>query len=511
MEPVGGDVDLKENLNIPYYKQQNNLVKIKCALFTIAIFLVLLFTVIIFLSFYQFENDTSNSTPKKEDKDEDFIGGGEINSIYEINNLKASLLSSEFENINNTIMHLYINEKKINFTKEYEFPATGNYNVKFILNSAVNLDNMFKNINSIKSVESLNKYPNSSLTILSMKSSFEGCQNLQRVSIKSSFDASSLKSMSKLFYNSNVEEIELNDFETKNLEDMSYMFQSCKNLKKIDISNFNTENVIDMSGMFEGCNSLQNLDISHFNTSKVRKMSSMFSECNSLTSLDVTQFITNSCENMASMFNKCKSLTSLDLHNFNTENVIDMSYMFNNCESLTELNLDNFDTNKVINMSYMLSNLFNLKSISIYNFETPNVKNMEYMFYNDYLITKINSYNIKTPNVEVLTGIFCNCTNLELVYTEGIETKNVKNLDYLFKNCGSLKEANLYSFNTVNCNSFKEIFDGCPNLIVSIVEKIENFENLLEVIFDYNLNIRFKPSDLNYDSLYNFSLAQILE
>ena len=61
------------------------------------------------------------------------------------------------------------------------------------------------------------------------------------------------------------------------------------------------------------------------------------------------------------------------------------------------------------------------------------------------------------------------------------------------------------------CNSFKEIFEGCPNLIVSIVEKIENFENLLEIILDYDLNIRFKPSDIDYNSIYNFSLTQIFE
>jgi len=113
MEPFGGDADLKENLVIPNNKQPNNLAKIKCGLFTIAIFLIILLVVIICLSFYKFENDTPKPTPKKEE--EDFIKeSGEINSIYTIDNLKSPLLSSEFENINNTIMYIYINEKKIN-------------------------------------------------------------------------------------------------------------------------------------------------------------------------------------------------------------------------------------------------------------------------------------------------------------------------------------------------------------------------------------------------------------
>ena len=43
------------------------------------------------------------------------------------------------------------------------------------------------------------------------------------------------------------------------LKNMSYMFSGCKFLKNIDLSNFNTKNVSNMSHMFYGCFSLTKL------------------------------------------------------------------------------------------------------------------------------------------------------------------------------------------------------------------------------------------------------------
>ena len=86
--------------------------------------------------------------------------------------------------------------------------------------------------------------------------------------------------------------------------------------------------------MFADCNSLIALNLSNFNTQNVTNMSNMFYKCNSLTSLDLSNFNTQNVINMSCMFYYCNSLKSLDLSNFNTQNVTDMSYMFSNCNSL---------------------------------------------------------------------------------------------------------------------------------------------------------------------------------
>ena len=76
------------------------------------------------------------------------------------------------------------------------------------------------------------------------------------------------------------------------------MFSGCSGMTSIDLSNFNTAEVTDMSSMFEGCSSLTTLDLSSFNTSKLiyndsdqyfddHGVQSMFSGCNKLTTIYV--------------------------------------------------------------------------------------------------------------------------------------------------------------------------------------------------------------------------------
>ena len=66
------------------------------------------------------------------------------------------------------------------------------------------------------------------------------------------------------------------------LSKTNYMFSHCSSLTNIDLSNFNTQNVTDMSWMFSWCSSLTNINLSNFNTQNVTNMSWMFSGCSSL-------------------------------------------------------------------------------------------------------------------------------------------------------------------------------------------------------------------------------------
>ena len=58
------------------------------------------------------------------------------------------------------------------------------------------------------------------------------------------------------------------------------MFYKCNKLLSIDLSNFNTNNVTNMSDMFRNCSSLTSLNLSNFNTNNVTNMSFMFSVVN---------------------------------------------------------------------------------------------------------------------------------------------------------------------------------------------------------------------------------------
>ena len=83
---------------------------------------------------------------------------------------------------------------------------------------------------------------------------------------------------------------------------MSSMFQDASSLTNLDVSNWNTSNVTNMSGMFSHASSLTNLDVSNWNTSNVTDMGSMFSHTSSLTSLDLSNWNTSKVTSMFSMF-----------------------------------------------------------------------------------------------------------------------------------------------------------------------------------------------------------------
>lgn len=55
--------------------------------------------------------------------------------------------------------------------------------------------------------------------------------------------------------------------------DTSWMFNNCPSLTNLDLSNFDTSNVTDMSNMFDGCSNLT-LDCSHWNVDKVTSYNS---------------------------------------------------------------------------------------------------------------------------------------------------------------------------------------------------------------------------------------------
>ena len=50
---------------------------------------------------------------------------------------------------------------------------------------------------------------------------------------------------------------------------MSFMFSECYNLMNLNLSNFDTKNVNDMLTMFQGCKKLKNLDLSNFDIKKI--------------------------------------------------------------------------------------------------------------------------------------------------------------------------------------------------------------------------------------------------
>ena len=222
-----------------------------------------------------------------------------------------------------------------------------------------------------------------------------------------------------------------------------FMFNFCKSLTKINLSNFNTDNVKNMSCMFWGCSSLTNINLSNLNTFHVTNMSSMFGHCASLIKINLSNFNTDNVKDMSSMFFGCKSLSNINLSIFNTENVINMSGMFWNCSSLTNINLSNFNTNNVKDMSWMFSWCSSLTNINLSNFNTDNVNKMGNMFNECSSLTNINLSNFNTNNVKDMNFMFAKCSSLTNVNLSNFNTNNVNDLLGMFSECTNLTKNNI--------------------------------------------------------------------
>ena len=178
----------------------------------------------------------------------------------------------------------------------------------------------------------------------------------------------------------NILSLDLSNFDTSRVTDMSSMFSNMFNLTSLNLSNFNTSKVTNMGSMFDGMHNLANLNLSNFDTSKVTNMGSMFLNIKSLTSLNLSNFDTSKVTNMKFMFAGMSSLITLDLSNFNTSKVTDISAMFAGTPSLITLDLSNFDTSQVTDMT----SIFALRDE-----EAPNDKLEKIYVNNDFDTSKL--------------------------------------------------------------------------------------------------------------------------
>ena len=250
------------------------------------------------------------------------------------------------------------------------------------------------------------------------------------------------------YYYAETEKVYLNT-DSRKMFDSDYFENKIRNILEIDLSNFDTSQVTNMSYMFYDMFYLTTLDLSNFDTSKVMDMSCMFHRLFDLTTLDLSNFDTSNVTNMRDMFSIMDKLTTLNLSNFDTSKVTDMGYMFENMSSLIALDLSNFDTSKVTDMNHMFTNLSNLTTLNLSNFDTSKVTNMNHMFYGMYNLTALNLSNFDTSHVTDMNNMFSLPNEempndkLEKIYVNNdFNTTNLTNFSQMFRNRKKLRGGN---------------------------------------------------------------------
>ncbi len=321
--------------------------------------------------------------------------------------------------------------------------------------------NLFSGCRNLKSVD-LSEFDTSQIT--DMSEMFRGCSSLRSLDV-GNFDTSQVTNMSEMFGGcSSLRSLDVSNFDTSRVTDMGGMFGGCENLTSLDVSHFSTSQVTDMSEMFWECSSLPSVDVSHFDTSRVTDMSEMFYDCNSLRSIDVSNFDTSQVTNMGGMFEYCSSLPSLNVSGFDTRQVTNIIGMFQNCESLTSLDLGYFDTSRITYMGSMFSGCSSLTSLDVSHFDTSQVTVMTWMFNGCSSLRSLDLSNFDTSQVTNMYGMFEYCSGLTSLNVSHFDTSQVTNMFGMFDGCSSLTELDLSSFDTSNVTDMCEMFQDCSSL-----------------------------------------------
>ena len=246
-----------------------------------------------------------------------------------------------------------------------------------------------------------------------------------------------------------IPDIDLSNFDTSKVTNMSHMFYGMRNLISLNLSNFDTSKVTNMSHMFRDMSSLTTLNLSSFDTSKVTNMRDMFYSMRSLTTLNLSNFDTSKVTDMSDMFTYMSSLTTLNLSSFDTSKVTNMGAMFEGMSGLTTLNLSNFDTSRVTDMGVMFSGMSNLTTLDLSHFNTSQVANMEYMFAGMSNLTTLDLSNFDTSQVTSVGYMFSLSYNeapmdkLEKIYVNNdFDTANVTYSWRMFENRKQLRGGN---------------------------------------------------------------------
>jgi surface protein len=320
---------------------------------------------------------------------------------------------------------------------------------------------------------------------------------------------------------------------------MESMFLFCNKLTSLDVSNFKTENVTNMSNMFRGCRKLTSLDVYSFNTEKVTDMLCMFTWCDDLTTIYVSdKFVTTNVQDCVDMFDGCYNLkgaieydsnkTDYKYANYTTgyftlkpstayvvfdatngtltfrydggkpEGAYDLNEgnnsptwakhaanikkvvfaasfakarptscynWFRYCEKLTQIEgIEHLNTEEVTDMSWMFMDCRGLTSLDVSHFNTQKVTNMEQMFNRCSGLTSLEVSNFNTENVTNMTCIFLGCSGLTSLDVSHFNTEKVTDMSCMFYECGKLTSLDVSHFNTGNVTKMGFMFFNCSAL-----------------------------------------------
>ena len=216
------------------------------------------------------------------------------------------------------------------------------------------MQRMFLKCTKLESLD-LSSFDTSSIT--TFEKIFYHCTSLKSLNV-SNFNTSNVTNFYDMFNGcSSLKELDVSGFDTSKAVIMGNMFSGCSSLESLDVSHFNTSNVQNMRNMFSSLKC--DLNLSNFDTSKVEDLSFMFMYYGG-EKLDLSSFDTSKVTGTNLMF-ASSSVKYIDLRNADFSNVTDYTNMFKGISKSTIIYLKDTTGNR----NFMNTNFNNITATYI--------------------------------------------------------------------------------------------------------------------------------------------------
>lgn len=371
---------------------------------------------------------------------------------------------------------------------------------------------MFKDCRSLESIhlENLCTYEREHDSELVFRTFFEtlrsGAPNLKYIRIphfnnRGDLEYNTEEDISGLFENlTELIEVDLSEWKTKNVTDMSRMFKGCAKLESINIDGWDLSRVIYADSMFEDCNSMSSIMLEDKPFEKIASANQMFKNCSNLMELRFNDgCIFESLAAANEMFYGCENMNSLEIPNFDVRRIgasfimsgmeveTDMLDMFANCRRLETLKLNNFKIDNEVSIpsdipvgtktefgDYRFEYFFLclhagapcLKHIEMRDFDNPQLTSMKGMFRHFNNVESIDLSWCSTENITDMSEMFYGCSSLGELELTSFNTSKVKTMAGMFANCNNLYDLNISSFDTSEVTNMSNMFNGCSKLYI---------------------------------------------
>lgn len=226
--------------------------------------------------------------------------------------------------------------------------------------------------------------------------------------------SSTATNIDQMFINSDVETIDISNFDFTNVTTAESMFRNTASLESIDMSGLNLGAITSIQAMFRG-SGLTSADLSGMTANSLTNVVQLFWNCTSVVTIDFSN-VTAPIEDFNNMHSSNTSLTTLTLTNIDTSNATNMSNMYSYCSALTSLDLTGFDTSSVTDMSYMFRSFTGL-SPDVSTFDVTSLTDASFMmFVSDFSDAHYDDTLLAWAAQTVNTGVTCHFGTAQ--YTE---------------------------------------------------------------------------------------------